>query len=137
MVPVADPKWLFLSDVLWSFQPDANNDYNVSVDQVRVSGSQIYIDILAASSQKDDIDAAQKAVIEAVTVKDGYELSISFDYPEYHTVREISVNEYGKVDIYWDYTNTLSSDEITKLVTAYEENLPEVLEETGFKLGKR
>lgn len=112
------------------------DDCNISVDRVRVSGSRIYIDILAASSQKDDIDAAQKAVIEAVTVKDGYKLEVSFDYPENHTVREISVNEYGKVDIDRDYTNTLSPDEITKLVTTYEENLPEVLEETGFSLYK-
>lgn len=101
-------------------------DHASTVDDIRIRNKTIDIDILSGSSKRSDVDALQEDLLGAITVKDGYEVDLSFYKPKHNRVRWVSVNEFGSVDVHIDDTGELSDEEAEDLVKSYKDSLTEL-----------
>ncbi len=112
----------------------ACKDNDATLDRVSVSYRYIYVDVRAAGSQRELVDRLQHDIVDDFPMKDEYTLSLSIYYPEHDRIREISMNEYGQVDIKWDDTNSLSEEETAEIVESVKKALPGILKDTPLAL---
>ena len=103
------------------------------VNDVYMSGKTFYVDVDAATTQKDRIDELQKDVVSVMDNFEGYRMRLDF-LKDYSTVRSVDVNENGIVKVWTDKTDTLSEEDIKSICSAYEAYVQAGLDGTDFTL---
>ena len=106
---------------------------DAAVNDVYLSGKTFYVDLDAATTQKDRIDELQKDVVSVMDNFEGYRMRLDF-LKDYSTVRSVDVNENGIVKVWTDKTDTLSEEDIKSICSAYEAYVQAGLDGTDFTL---
>lgn len=106
---------------------------DASVKDVYLSGKTFYVDLDAATTQKDRIDELQKDVVSVMDNYAGYGMRLDF-LKDYSTVRSVNVSENGIVKVWTDKTDTLSEEDIKSISSAYESYVQAGLDGTDFNL---
>ena len=106
---------------------------DAAVNDVYLSGKTFYVDLDAATTQKDRIDELQKDVVSVMDNFEGYRMRLDF-LKDYSTVRSVDVNENGIVKVWTDKTDTLSEEDIKSICSAYESYVQAGLDGTDFTL---
>ena len=110
------------------------DNHNAVIDEIDVFSNNINVDIVAASSLKEDIDTIQNEIADAINVPKDYEVCLSFEHPEHTRVRRTTINEYGKVDVRSDTTNSISEEDASKKVETIKKELSNKLADTPCSL---
>ena len=71
---------------------------DAAVNDVYLSGKTFYVDLDAATTQKDRIDELQKEVVSVMDNFAGYGMRLDF-LKDYSSVRSVDVNENGIVKV--------------------------------------
>ena len=106
---------------------------DAAVNDIYLSGKTFYVDLDAATTQKDRIDELQKEVVSVMNSFAGYRMRLDF-LKDYSTVRSVDVNENGIVKVWTDKTDTLSEEDIKSICSAYESYVQAGLDGTDFTL---
>ena len=106
---------------------------DAAVNDIYLSGKTFYVDVDAATTQKDRIDELQKEVVSVMDNFAGYGMRLDF-LKDYSTVRSVDVNENGIVKVWTDKTDTLSEEDIKSICSAYESYVQAGLDGTDFTL---
>lgn len=106
------------------------DNHNAVIDKIDVSSKTINVDIITSSSLKDDIDSIQSEIVDSINVPKDYEVCLSFEHPEHTRIRRTIINEYGKVDVRSDTTNSISEEDASKKVGTFKKELSDVLADT-------
>ena len=106
---------------------------DAAVNDVYLSGKTFYVDLDAATTQKDRIDELQKDVVSVMDNFAGYRMRLDF-LKDYSTVRSVDINENGIVKVWTDKTDTLSEADIKSICSAYEAYVQAGLDGTDFTL---
>ena len=106
---------------------------DAAVNDVYLSGKTFYVDLDAATTQKDRIDELQKDVVSVMDSFAGYGMRLDF-LKDYSTVRSVDINENGIVKVWTDKTDTLSEEDIKSICSAYEAYVQAGLDGTDFTL---
>lgn len=114
------------------------NQASIESLSVHVTHSKTYITLHIETNDpiRSSLDKLQADIVSSVEMPSSSSLEVYFSTKDTSSIRSVSINEFGHVQVYHDYTNTISDEEAAVIIAQYQEPLKTVCSPLGAKVDR-